>query len=53
MTKHKAECLRFAKERVHCKKKWRRILFSDEKKFNLDGPDRFQYYFHDIRKETM
>ena len=23
------------------------------KRFNLDGPGRFQYYFHDIRKETM
>ena len=23
------------------------------KRFNLDGPDKSQYYFHDIRKETM
>lgn len=30
-TKHKAERLRFAKDRVHWKKKWRRVLFSDEK----------------------
>ena len=30
-TKHKAERLRFAKERMHWKKKWRRIVISDEK----------------------
>ena len=30
-TKHKVERLRFAKERMHWKKKQRRVLFSDEK----------------------
>ena len=30
-TKHKAERLRFAKERMHWKMKWRRIVISDEK----------------------
>ena len=52
-TKHKVERLRFAKETVRWKKKRRRVLFSDEKRFNLDGTDGLQYYFHDIRKETM
>ncbi|KAG6612894.1 putative retroelement [Phytophthora cinnamomi] len=29
---------------------WDRIIFSDEKKWNLEGPDGFQYYLRDIRK---
>ena len=29
------------------------VLFSDEKKFNLDGLDDWAYYWYDIRKEPQ
>jgi hypothetical protein len=50
---HIASRLLWASEKVTWGQKWREVLFSDEKKFNLDGPDGNQYYWHDLRKEPQ
>ena len=31
--------------------KWESVVFSNEKQFNLDGPDGSQCYWHYLRKE--
>jgi transposase len=48
---HKENRLKFAEKHLCDSTNWDNIIFSDEKKFNLDGPDGIHYYWRDLRRE--
>ena len=44
---HKEKCLENALQyQIMSAKEWRRVVFSDEKKFNFDSRDGFPKYWH-------
>ena len=45
--KHKEKPLKYARQyQTISAKEWRKVVFSDEKKYYLEGPNRFQKYWH-------
>ena len=50
---HKLKRDDFALDKILWTRQWHKVIFSDEKKFNLDGPDGFKYYWHHVNKEEI
>lgn len=53
LPRHKQARLNFAEKYQFWDEEWRKVIFSDEKKFNLDGPDGVHRYWRNKRHEPQ
>jgi len=51
MQTHKDKQVTFARYFLNNPVIWMNVIYSDKKQFNLDGPDRLHYYWHNLQKE--
>lgn len=51
LPRHKSARMNFAEKYQFWDDEWSNVVFSDEKKFNLDGPDGFSKCWQDIRQQ--
>ena len=49
--RHAKARIEFAEKHIRNRTNWDKIIFSDEKKWNLDGPDGIHCYWDDLRQE--
>lgn len=49
---HREGRLALAKKTIHWTKRWSKVYFTDEKKFNLDGPDGWNCYWADLNEKN-
>ena len=48
---HKQERLQWTKHHMHYRDEWFSVIFSDESKWIIEGPDGFSFYWRNLRKE--
>lgn len=50
---HRLRRMNWCRERMNWNEQWKKIIFSDEKMFTLDGPTTNQYCWQDVRKPRL